>query len=378
MGGPWTPLCRCTQRARRPAGPPAARRLCHDAHMTETMRAARFLGPGQPLRIEEMPVPEPGPHEVVVRVEACGICLSDVHLLEGTLPGTVLPVTPGHEAAGTVARVGDLVRGWSEGERAVMAGGRPCLSCARCRTGRLEECLALEVMGFAYDGAWATHVVVPFFALSPLPDGVPVEQAAILADAVSTPYAALAETGGLRPGESVGLWGIGGLGTHAVQLARLLGAGLVVAVDPLESARERATSLGADLALDPSGELSGPIREATDGLGLDLALDLVGSNAILTQAVSELGRGGRLVSVGMTLEPIALGPGAIFNFRQTSLLGHLGYGKRHLDELVRMLATGRLDLSGSISGEVPLDRVEEGVVQLRDKVGDPVRVLVRP
>jgi threonine dehydrogenase-like Zn-dependent dehydrogenase len=234
-------------------------------------------------------------------------------------------------------------------------------------------------MGFAYDGAWAEYVAVPFFALSAVPDRVSVEQAAILADAVATPFAALVDTGALRPGESVGLWGIGGLGTHAVQLARLMGAGLVVAVDPLTSARDRALKVGADAAIDPSAaDVSTEIRGLTGGLGLDLAVDLVGANVVLQQAVSCLGRGGRAVMVGLSLETVELEPSIVFGIQRHSVMGHLGYQKRHLDDLVRLLAAGRLDLSTSISDVIPLGDVAAGVQRLADKDGDPVRIVVRP
>jgi len=345
----------------------------------ETMRAARFHGPGTGVVVEDVPVPEPGPLEVVVGIEACGICLSDVHLLDGSLGALKIPITPGHEAAGTIFRTGAQVPGWPEGERVVVVAGRPCGACPRCRSGGLEDCAAPEVMGFHYDGAWAEYVVAPFYALTPVPEGVPIEQAAIIADAVATPYAALTDTAGLRPAESVGLWGIGGLGTHALLLARLLGAAPIIAVDPIPEVRERALRLGADVALDPAApDLVARVREATGDLGLDVALDLVGSAAVVEQALACLGRGGRAVEVGMTFEPLGVGPGVVFGFRGASLRGHLGYGKRHIEELVRLVATGRLDLSGSISDVIPLEDVADGVRRLAEKDGSPVRILVRP
>lgn len=342
------------------------------------MLAARFHGIGD-LRLEEVPLPEPGPLEVLVKVEACGICLSDVHLLDGGIPAVTQPVTPGHESAGVVARVGELCPGWTEGTRVSITGGRQCGRCARCRVGRLEECLAFEIMGFHYDGAWAEYVAVPYYSLAPVPHGVAVEQAAILADAVATPYAALTERAAVRPGEAVGLWGIGGLGTHAVQIARLLGAGFVVALDPLESARDRALRLGADAALDPTGEDPvGEVRRLTNGMGLDVAVDLVGSNRVMKQAVASLARGGRAVMVGLSMEPLHLGPGLLLGVQSQSILGHLGYQKRHLDDLVALLAGRRLDLSASITDVIPLSDVADGVRRLAEKEGDPVRIIVRP
>ncbi len=343
------------------------------------MRAARFGAATRSLRLVDVAVPEPGPLEVLVKIEACGICLSDVHLIDGSIPPVVPEVTLGHEPSGVVAKVGELVPGWAEGDRAVLAGGRPCGDCAHCHIGRVEDCLAFQIMGFHYDGSWAEYVTVPYFAMTPLPDGVPFEQAAILADAVATPFAAITERGGLKPGEVVGLWGIGGLGTHAVQIARLCGASFIVAVDPLPSARERAMRLGADVALDPgSQDVVREIRGLTGGKGLDLALDLVGANAVLQQCVSSLGLGGRAVMVGLSLESLQLEPSLVFGIQKHSVLGHLGYERRHLDSLVQLLAHGRLDLAGSISDVIALDDVADGVRRLAEKEGDPVRIMVRP
>jgi threonine dehydrogenase-like Zn-dependent dehydrogenase len=132
------------------------------------------------------------------------------------------------------------------------------------------------------------------------------------------------------------------------------------------------------VALDPAGDVLTEIRGLTDGLGLDVAVDLVGSNAVLQQAVSCLARGGRAVMVGLSMDPIALGPGLVFGVQAHALLGHLGYGKGHLEELIRLLAAGRLDLSTSISDVIPLDAVADGVRRLATKDGDPVRIVVRP
>lgn len=348
--------------------------------MAGTMLAARYAAPSGRVDVAKVPIPEPGPLEVLVRVEACGICLSDVHLIDGSLPAMIEVVTPGHEAHGVIAEVGDQVTGWRRGDRATIVGGRGCHECVRCRSGRLEECLDPQVMGFHYDGAWAEYVAVPWYALAAVPEGIPPEQAAILADAVATPYAALSERAALRPAESVGLWGIGGLGTHAVQIARLLGAGLVIAVDPRTSARERALALGADVALDPNAvNVEVKVRELTGDLGLDVAVDLFGANAVLRQAASCLARGGRAVMVGMSFEPIAIDePSVFFGLNSHAVLGHLGYRKQHLDELVTLLARGRLDLSASISDVIPLTDVAEGVRRLASKEGDPVRIVVRP
>ncbi len=343
------------------------------------MRAARFDTATRSLEVVDVPVPEPGPLEVLVKVHACGICLSDVHLLDGSLPSQLPVVTPGHEAAGVIERVGSQVHGWQPGQRVVLAGGRNCGECWFCARGRVEECQQFQIMGFAFDGAWAEYVVVPYAAIAEVPDSVPLEQAAVLADAVATPYAALTDRAGLSPGESVGLWGIGGLGVHAVQIARMVGATPIIALDPLPAARERALALGADHALDPTDEdCISQVWALTGNRGLDVAADLVGANRVLAQADLTLGRGGRLLMVGLSPEPVQLGMGMLFGVLSHTLMGHLGYRRKHLDILVELVASGRLDVSGSVSDVIPLEDVARGVERLTSKEGNPVRIVVNP
>lgn len=343
------------------------------------MTAARFTAAAGKLQVREVEIPTPGPREVLVRVEACGICMSDVHLLDGSLPPLRPEVTVGHEASGVIERLGPDVVGWGVGDRVVIAGGRPCLRCVNCARGRPEACTAFELFGFAYDGAWAQYVVVPSFTMSPVPDHIPFDQAAILADAVSTPYAGLIRRGRLAPAESVGLWGIGGLGVHAVQVARMAGAAMVVAFDPSPAARERALGLGADHAFDPTAvNARREVLALTGGAGLDLALDLVGANTVLAQAATCLGRTGRLVMVGLSMDEIRLGPGLLFGLGAHELLGHLGYTKADLDAVVGLVGSGRLDVSRSISGHFALEDVAAGVRQLAEKDGDPIRLVVTP
>jgi D-arabinose 1-dehydrogenase-like Zn-dependent alcohol dehydrogenase len=344
-----------------------------------TMRAARFDAEAKRLDVQDVPIPEPAPHEVLVRVQACGVCLSDVHLIDGSLPGPVQVITPGHEPAGVIEAVGGAVPVWQPGQRVLMAAGRPCLTCANCAGGRTDRCLNFEIMGFNYDGAWAEYVVVPYAALTPVPDSVPIEQAAILADAVSTPYAAITERADVQPGEAVGIWGVGGLGIHAVKIARLIGAAPIIALDPLPEARERALKAGADIAIDPRlDDAVAQVRAATGGVGLDAAFDLVGSSALLAQAETCLAGRGRLVMVGISWEPTSLGPGVLFSVQSQTLMGHLGYRKEHLDTLVRLVEMGRLDVSDSISAVLPLEDIVDAVDQLATKRGNPVRLVIQP
>ena len=346
------------------------------------MKAALFYEPGTPLRIEDVPTPEPGPGEVLIKVKACGICASDLHIFAGEVRGFTMPhpLIPGHEAAGVIAGLGADVHEWHVGERVVATvPGKTCGSCAPCRKSDFEGCLVPHIVGVDYHGAFAEYLAYPAHSLVRLPDTIPFEQGAILADAVGTPFHAVVVRGGLRAGERVALFGVGGLGTHAVQIARLAGAGQLIAVDVLPGALARARALGADHVIDARREDPPTrIKELTGGEGVDLAIELVGRNVTIAQTVASLTRGGRAVLVGVGPEPIQVMPSALFNVFGYSLLGSLGYRRDDVTRLVRLVSSGKLDLSGSISARLPLADINEGVRRLEEKIGDPVRIMVCP
>ncbi|MFA5890695.1 MAG: zinc-binding dehydrogenase [Actinomycetota bacterium] len=343
------------------------------------MKAVRFVGVGKPLEVQDVPIPEPGPGDVLVKVAACGICASDLHMFDGSLPTrTPPPVTPGHEAAGVVARAGDGVTAWKPGDRVAIYAGKSCGVCLSCLDGdSVERCALPLVMGIDYDGAWAEYVKVPASGLVRVPDSVPLEIAAVLCDAVATPFNAILETGALRAGESVAIFGVGGLGTHGLMLAKLAGARFIAAVDPSPGARDRAKRLGADVVVDPNAtKPSAAIRAATGGRGVDLAVEFVGANAVLREAVASLAIDGRCVLVGVGGEPVELGPSVTFAAFRTKLLGVMGYSRLHLETLLSLVASGRLDLSESVSERLALEDAAEGVRILSEKRNDPVRVLL--
>ncbi|WP_256638568.1 zinc-binding dehydrogenase [Streptomyces murinus] len=336
----------------------------------EQMLAARLHIPSRTLRIEEVAKPEPGPGQVLVKVEAAGVCLSDVHLIDGTLTPLLLrgdTVTLGHEVSGTIAETGPGVTRWTPGQRVVLYAGE-------IREG------VTYTRGVDYDGGWAEYALSSEHALTELPAAIPFDQGAIIPDAVSTPWGAITVTGAVQPAEAVGVWGVGGLGVHAVQLLRTVGAYPVVAIDPNPTARERALAQGADLALDSTDPaLRERIREATGGAGLAAAFDFAGVPAVRAQALSVLAAKGRLVLVGLTDQPLTVADGTRFSYLQQQILGHYGSDMPvALPQLLSLLQGGRLDFSASISGELPLAQAAEAVERLENKTGDPIRLILRP
>ncbi|MFE7412968.1 zinc-binding dehydrogenase [Streptomyces laurentii] len=336
----------------------------------EQMLAARLHVSSRTLRIEEVAKPTPGPGQVLVKVEAAGVCLSDVHLIDGTLTPLLLQedtVTLGHEVSGTIAETGPGVTRWTPGQRVVLYAGE-------VRGG------VTYTRGVDYDGGWAEYALSSEHALTELPDSIPFDQGAIIPDAVSTPWGAITVTGAVKPAEAVGVWGVGGLGVHAVQLLRAIGAYPVIAVDPNPTARERALAQGADLALDSADPaLRERIAAATRGAGLAAAFDFAGVPAVREQALTVLAPKGRLVLAGLTDKPLTVTDGTRFSYLQQQILGHYGSDMPvALPQLLSLLQGGRLDFSASISGELPLAKAAEAVERLENKTGDPIRLILRP
>ncbi|QLD88593.1 alcohol dehydrogenase catalytic domain-containing protein [Natronomonas salina] len=257
------------------------------------MRAARFY-PGEGLRIEDVPRPEVGPGEVLVEVAACGVCHSDLHVLDGDLPLTE-PRTLGHEVAGTVAETGEGV-GLDVGTDVAVFGGWGCRNCEVCARGDDQLCNLTNWLGIGHDGGYAEYVRVPTADYCLPLDGLDPVEAAPLTDAALTPYRAI-EKADVGPGDCVALVGIGGLGEFGVQLSRLRGC-YTVAVDRDPAKLRRAESIGADATVDTSGSVPGEIRDAASG-PVDAVVDFVGVDATLQWGVNVLGADGRLVLAGI-------------------------------------------------------------------------------
>ncbi len=345
---------------------------------SRTMRAARFHGPDVPIRTEEVPYPVAGPGEVVVRVAACGICGSDVHFLEDMPTLVPTPMTLGHEPAGIVESVGTQVTEWKPGDRVAFHLANGCGTCRPCRSGHPNCCGELLVPGLHIDGAFAEAVKAPSGSLLRVPDEVSLTAAAVATDCVATPYHALTCRAGMQPGERVAVIGVGGLGGQAVQLANVLGAGQIVAVDLSKVALERALRSGATDAVHvaPGEDPAARISELTAG-GADLVLECVGSNETIASGVRALLPGGRLVVIGVGIMPLQIDlPQAIFSLKELAVIGTFGSHKEDLEAVLRLQAAGTIDIESSISHRLALDQVGEGLEMLRAKTGDPQRIVV--
>ncbi|MHB8867385.1 MAG: alcohol dehydrogenase catalytic domain-containing protein [Thermoleophilia bacterium] len=267
------------------------------------MRAMLLEEYGRPLRPVELEVPAVGPEDALVRVRACGVCRTDVKIRDGEIPAPIvtLPHVPGHEAAGEVVTVGEAVSGVAPGDRVVVYLSVCCGRCRACGSGRENLCPTLTRVGFELQGAFAEYLVVPAKQLLPIPDSLPFEQAGVLTDAVVVPYHALKRQASVGVGDTVLVVGVGGIGIHAVQLAKAAGV-RVIAADVDEGRLALAGELGADHLIDPRSvaDPTAAVRDLTDGAGVDAVVDNVGSAETVAWALPTMRKGGKLVIVGYT------------------------------------------------------------------------------
>jgi propanol-preferring alcohol dehydrogenase len=336
------------------------------------MQAIRLHAVGERPRLDTVPVPTPGPGEVRVAVRACGICGSDVHLVHGVTPTGPLPLILGHEPSGVVDDPGDS--SWTAGARVSIAAGYGCGECPACEADRENVCPRLVIPGIDRDGAQAAYVVVPARALVALPDNVDFATGAILTDAVATPFHAVRRSG-IEAGQTAVVYGLGGLGLHAVTILKQVVGANVIGVDPLPAARERARAFGADEVVD-SAEPARAVRAMTGG-GADCSYEFVGSAAVTDQAVKSLRGGGTCTVVGVTPERLNLGlPQALLVAGELRIQGSFGCSRAELVELVGLVGDGRLDLTGTITHRYALADFDAGLRTLETKDGDPIRVVV--
>lgn len=308
---------------------------------------------------------------------ACGICASDLHILGGEIAVPHLPLTLGHEAAGIVHTVGDGVDGVAPGDRVFIDPMIVCGRCAACRAGRPHLCRGREIVGIHRDGALAELVAVPAGNLVVLPPELNLLAASMI-ESAATPFHALTARAPAIAGDAVAVIGVGGLGFHAVAIARLLGASTVLAVDIRKEALDRALTHGATAAFLAEGDdVARTIRRATSG-GVAVSLECVGRPETCVLAADVLRPGGVCVLLGVGRSPLT-GPALeTFVARELEVRGAFAYSRAEIDRLVAIAAAGLLDLGAAVSETYPLADVGDAVASVRDKQASPIRVVVTP
>jgi succinate semialdehyde reductase (NADPH) len=346
--------------------------------MNDTMQAAVLLEGERGLIIEEVPRPSPKFGEVLVRVAACGVCHTDLHVIKGDIPFP-RPCTLGHEISGTVVDVGEGVEETSIGDRVVSAFIMPCGTCRHCVRGRDDMCERFFRMnrgaGVLYDGTtrlrradgsplWmysmaglAEYSVVPASDAFVLADSLDHIESSVIGCSLFTAYGAVRHGAEMPVGATVAVFGVGGVGLNIVQLAVALGASVVIAIDLRDDKLAAAAAIGATATVNASATSAvEAIREMTAGEGVDVAFEAVGSPATFGQALASVRDGGRMVAVGLAAITATAEIGITHLVRRgITIKGSFGARTRaDMPELIRMLDRGALRLDGIISQRVGL------------------------
>ena len=357
------------------------------------MKAAVLHAPKSALAIEAVSVAKPGPREILVRTRACGACHSDLHFVDGAYP-TPLPAIPGHEAAGIVEAVGSDVTAMEVGDHVVTCFSNFCGRCEFCLSGRLSLCVDVSTKRRPGEGARLTLDGVPVHQLLnvggyaemllvhengavAIDRDMPFDRAALMGCAVVTGAGAVFNTASVRPGEDVAVIGCGGIGLAAVNAARIAGADLIIAIDPVQSKRDLALKVGATHDFNSSDPgLREKISELTRG-GVHHAIEAVGRIATGELALGLLRRGGTATIVGMMPLGEKLGVHAMDLLAEKKLQGSLmGSNRFPLDipRLVDFYLAGRLDLDSLVAERIDLGQVNEAMEKLR--VGESARSVI--
>jgi S-(hydroxymethyl)glutathione dehydrogenase/alcohol dehydrogenase len=349
--------------------------------MTTMLAAVLQSAPGG-LRIEEIPVPEPGAGEVLVRVSACGVCHTDLHVMKAEVAFPT-PAVMGHEISGTVAALGAGVAGPAVGTPVASAFIMPCGSCGACGAGRDDLCDNFFAMnrlrGTLYDGTTrlrrqdgtplsmysmaglAEYAVVPATDVFPLAAGLPLEESAVLGCAIFTAYGAVRHGAELRGGERIAVVAAGGVGMNIIQIARAFGASQVIAVDVRDDKLDAARKLGAtDVVNAAAADATARVRELTDGRGVDVAFEVLGIPQTFTQAFEMIRDGGRMVAVGIapgkTTAAVEI---TRLVRRELRIIGSYGARTRSdMPEIIRLAAQGIFRPETMVTQRFPLKEAD--------------------
>jgi len=312
---------------------------------------------GGPLILENVPVPQPGADDALIRIKACAVDQFDLTIRDGKFPTAKTPVILGHEIAGVIESVGANVSNVQPGDRVTSTLYLTCGRCRYCLTGRETICADFKgYVGIHTPGAYAEYTTIPAANLVKLPESISFPDGSVLANAIGTPYHALTKRARLKPSERIIITGAGGgVGVHAIQLANMMGA-FVMAVDIGGEKLSLARELGAEVVFDgSSGDFSETVREWTNGEGVDVVLELVGTKTF-DSSIKSLARGGRMVIVGShTGTELKVSPQAMIA-NEWEILGSRNVTKRELAEVVALVAAGKV--KPIVTGTYPLEEAE--------------------
>lgn len=331
----------------------------------------------EPLQLDDVPTPSLEHDDVLIRVRASGICHSDLNYLNGIAPVGRLPITLGHEIAGTIEKKAKGGAQVNVNERVAVHYVLGCGKCGFCRSGRDTYCAEYRMIGKDVDGGFAEYVKIPAANVIRIPESLPFDQAAILGCAVSTAFHAL-HRGHATPRSALLVYGVGGVGAHAIHLASaVFKMHTIIAADVADAKLEVARKFGATAVTNPAKEnLIEFVNGVTDGVGPDLIIDFVGRSNTIQNSIDCATKGARIVIVGISPDILQLSPYSTVIGKEIEILGVNDHLKSEMEELVEHASSGVLDLSRSVTHKVSLDEVNRGLEILETKVGNPLRVVV--
>lgn len=342
------------------------------------MRAVRMTQIGRPLEAQEIPTPQVGPGDVLVRICAAGICHSDAHYRAGLSSTGPLPQTLGHEIAGRVEAIGAGVTRIRVGQRVCLHYLVTCGQCPHCNRGQEQFCTKGEMLGKHRDGGYAEYIAVPERGVIALPDEIPFEHAAIMMCSSATSLHALRK-GKLQAGETVAVFGAGGLGMSAIQLARGLGAAAVYAVDINQEKLTLAQRFGAVPVNAAAGDPVAEIGRLTGGKGVDVALELIGLPETMRQAVQAVGVQGRAVLAGITRKPFEVDSYFEVIGKEAEIVGCSDHLLQEFPLLIEFARRGILDLTHVVTRTVPLEAEPiNTALDALQRWGGEVRTVIQP
>ena len=340
------------------------------------MLAARFYEPNKPLKLEQIPVPKFGDNDVLVKIKAAGICGSEIHVWKGRDTSGFFPRTLGHEGAGVIEKVGANVKSLAPGQRVLLDYNVTCGICRFCRDGHENLCTNLEYIGYQRDGTYQEYMAVPARAAIPIPDNVSFEEGAIIACGVVTAFHGIRQ-GEIRLGDHVVIVGLGGVGLHGIQFARMEGASQIMAVDINESKLKLAKEQGADYVVNPTKEDFVAKAKELWG-GADAAFEFIGLAKTLKDTIRSLGKGGKAVVIGMCFQDLTFNPEFDFRFLEAQIRASSDHTSDDLRRLLELVSRKEVDLSNSITHKLKLEEVNKGFEMLDSQKENPVRIVLNP
>jgi propanol-preferring alcohol dehydrogenase len=347
------------------------------------VKAFNWYGKAGDLKLEEVPTPTIGENDILIEVKSIGVCGSDLHFRNGSFPpfpGVEVPIIIGHEFAGVVAEKGSAVTNLEVGDVVSPQYVLSCGNCVYCNRGWDNMCLNRGFLGMTHPGGFAEYVVVPARDAFPVPKQIPLDQTGLIGCAITTPLHALRTPGALKVGDTVAIYGLGGIGMHAVQWAKVLGARRIIGVDVMDYKLQMAKEFGADITVNSAEEDPVKvIRDATDGIGADVVLDCVALKETILQMLRSVAKGGYAVWVGQCWYKELVFPMPEFkNFLISEVKFTGSNNHTRSDQLfaIDYIASGKYDLSKSITHRLPFEELNEGLDILEEYRDNPLRVVV--